>query len=168
MKAGKVHVEMIYRLDFVPAGIMSWFIVRTHRYTRKLHWREGVILSYQDHWARVELFARRNELRLEAWGVEPRTFLVILKETVDLILSRFEGLQVSREDNRMLWLRLNQLCEWNVRQFTRLWNLEMRKMEAECPNTFYIVPGSTRNSDNQSISELKLFPIVAEIVPHSS
>ena len=97
MKAGKVHVELIYRLDFVPAGIMSWFIARTHRYTRKLHWREGVILSYQDHWAQVELFARRNELRLEAWGVEPRAFLVILKETVDLILSRFEGLQVRRE-----------------------------------------------------------------------
>jgi len=248
MKAGKVHVELIYRLDFVPAGIMSWFIVRTHRYTRKLHWREGVILSYQDHWARVELFARRNELRLEAWGVEPRTFLVILKETVDLILSRFDGLQVSREvpcichlqtasaqpcpktyhyeedlverlnqgretiecrksyqlvkvrellygihisttqevqtvvatgqqeilqllhviegkedlllyDNRMLWQRLNQLCEWNVRQFTRLWNLEMRKTEAECPNTFYIVPGSTTpfNLKNWMSEDYKLF-----------
>jgi internalin A len=248
MNAGKVHVEMIYRLDFVPAGIMSWFIVRTHRYTRKLHWREGVILSYQDHWARVELFARRNELRLEAWGVEPRTFLVILKETVDLILSRFEGLQVRREvpcichlqtgsaqpcpktyhyeedlverlyqgretiecrksyqlvkvrellygihisttqevqtvvtigqqeilqhlhiieskedlllhDNSMLWQRLNQLCEWNVRQFTRLWNFEMRKMEAECPNTFYIVPGSTTpfNLKNWISENYKLF-----------
>jgi GTPase SAR1 family protein len=248
MKAGKVHVELIYHLDFVPAGIMSWFIVRTHRYTCKLHWREGVILSYQDHWARVELFARRNELRLEAWGVEPRTFLVILKETVDLILSRFEGLQVRREvpcichlqtgsaqpcprtyhyeedlverlnqgretiecrksyqlvkvrellygihisttqevqtvvatgqqeilqhlhiieskedlllhNNSMLWQRLNQLCEWNVRQFTRLWNLEMRKMEAECPNTFYIVPGSTTpfNPKHWITHDYKLF-----------
>jgi internalin A len=96
-QAGKVHVEMIYRLDFVPAGIMSWFIVRTHRYTCQIHWREGVVLSYQGHWARVELFSRRNELRLEVWGVEPRTFLVMLKETLDLILSRFEGLQVRRE-----------------------------------------------------------------------
>ena len=97
MKAGKVHVEMTYRLDFVPAGILSWFIVRTHRYTCNLHWRDGVMLSYQDHVARVELFLRRNELHLEVWGVEPRTFLVILKETMDLILSRFEGLRIKHE-----------------------------------------------------------------------
>jgi len=31
---GQVQVEMVYRFDFVPAGIMSWFIVRTHRYTQ--------------------------------------------------------------------------------------------------------------------------------------
>jgi internalin A len=37
--AGKVHVEMTYRLEFVPAGITSWFIFRTHRYTCNLHWR---------------------------------------------------------------------------------------------------------------------------------
>ncbi|HWS83334.1 MAG TPA: COR domain-containing protein [Ktedonobacteraceae bacterium] len=97
MKAGKVHVEMIYRLDFVPAGVMSWFIVRTHRYTCNLHWREGVVLSYQDHFARVELLPRHNQLHIEVWGVEPRTFLVMLKETMDLILARFEGLQVRRE-----------------------------------------------------------------------
>ena len=36
-------------------------------------------------------------------------------------------------DNSMLWQRLNQLCEWNVRQFTRLWNLEMRKEEHAYP-----------------------------------
>jgi hypothetical protein len=41
-----MQVEMVYHLNFVPAGIMSWFIVRTHRYTQNLHWREGVILEY--------------------------------------------------------------------------------------------------------------------------
>jgi len=62
-------------------------------------------------------------------------------------------------DNSMIWQRLNQLCEWNVRQFTRLWNLEMRKMEAECPNTFYIVPGSTTpfNPKNWISHDYKLF-----------
>jgi Leucine-rich repeat (LRR) protein/GTPase SAR1 family protein len=233
-KAGKVHVEMTYHLGFVPAGIMSRFIVRTHLYTCNLHWREGVVLSYQDHFARVELLPRYNQLHIEAWGVEPRTFLVILKETMDLILARFEGLQVRREvpcichqhteqdqpcreayryeedlvkrlnkgvetiqcresfrevvvrdllygihvstapqvqhtivaagqqeimrrldviqyngdlmlsNSDVLLQRLSQLCEWNVRQFTRQWNLEMQKMEAECPNTFLLIPSSRR------------------------
>ncbi len=223
--AGKVHVEMTYRLDFVPASVMSWFIVRTHRYTCNLHWREGVVLSYQDHFARVELLPKRNELHIEVWGVEPRTFLVMLKETMDLNLSRFEGLQVRREvpcichlqsgeeqpcreayryeedlvrrlnkgvktiqcreslrevdvldllygihisttpqvhtliadgqqeilrrldtlqykvsNNDVLLQRLNLLCEWNVRQFTRQWNTEMQNMDVEFPNTFYLIP----------------------------
>ena len=252
MKAGKVHVEMTYHLDFVPAGIMSWFIVRTHRYTYdNFHWREGVVLSYQNHFARVELLPRRNELHIEAWGVEPRTFLIILKETMDLILARFEGLQVRRRvpcichqqthgvqpcpemycyeedlverlnkdietiecrksyqrvkvhdllygihasttsqvqtvvatgqqeilqrldavqykedlllsNNGVLLQqlqRLNQLCEWHVRQFMRLWNFEMRKMETECPNTFFLIPGSTTlfNPQNWISCDYKLF-----------
>jgi hypothetical protein len=38
---------MIYRFDFIPSGIMSWFIVRTHRYiVDSHHWREGVLLAY--------------------------------------------------------------------------------------------------------------------------
>ncbi len=250
MKAGKVHVEMTYHLDFVPAGIMSRFIVRTHHYTRNSHWREGVVLSYQDHLARVELFPRHNKLHIEVWGVEPRTFLVILKETMDLILTRFEGLQIRREvpcicqqhreeeqacreayryeedlvkrlnqgvetiqcresfrevvvrnllygihvsttpqvhtivaagqqeilsrlevlqsngdlllsNNDMLLQRLSQLCEWSVRQFTRQWNLEMHKMEAECPNTFLLIPSSRRRfyPKHWISHHYKLFPM---------
>jgi internalin A len=223
---GQMQIEMIYHFDFVPAGIMSWFIVRTHQYTQHLHWRDGVILAYRGHGARVELFSSTRELRLAVWGVQPYTFFVILKETLDLILARFEGLRVRREvpcichrqmqaatpcqetyryeedlvrrlehskqtiqcpasyedvsviellfglhiatapqviarveegqqeilrrlrvakqrDELLLQYvqKVSQLCEWNVRSFTRLWNLEMRKMEAECPNTFFLIPG---------------------------
>jgi hypothetical protein len=163
-----------------------------------------------------------RELRIVVWGIEPHTFFVILKETLDLILVRFEGLQIRREvpcicqqqtqaaapcgevyryeedlvrrfqhnkhtvecpvsyaevsvvellygihvgttpqvlanveaGNReilrqlqtllqkddLLLQRVGQLGEWIVRNFTRQWNLEMRRMEAECPNTFFIIP----------------------------
>jgi hypothetical protein len=68
------------------------------------------------------------------------------------ILSRLEVLQ-SNEDlllytNDMLLQRLNLLCEWSVRQFTRQWNLEMHKLEAECPNTFSLIPSSSRKRFN--------------------
>ncbi len=218
--ASQMHIEMIYRFDFVPAGIMSWFIVRTHRYTQNLHWRDGAILAYQGHIARIELFPMLRELRIAVWGIQPYTFFVILKETLDLILSRFEGLQARREvpcicqrqttkpchevyryeedlvrrfqhnkhtvecpasyeeisvlellygihigTTSLVWAnveagqqeilrklntlqqkddlllqKVSQLTEWNVRNFTRLWNLEMRRMEAECPNTFFLIP----------------------------
>jgi internalin A len=51
-------------------------------------------------------------------------------------------LSILQRQDEMLLLQVNQLCEWNVRNFTRLWNLEMHKMEAECPNTFFLIPGS--------------------------
>jgi C-terminal of Roc, COR, domain/Ras of Complex, Roc, domain of DAPkinase len=223
---GQMHVEMVYRFDFVPAGIMSWFIVRTHRYTRKLHWRDGAILSYEGHVARIELFPMLRELRIVVWGIQPYTFFVILKETLDLILTRFAGLQVRREvpctcqsqigaatpcrevyryeedlvsryqNNRLmiecrasykevpvlellygihsvttpqvqanveagyqeilrrldtlqqkddlLLQQVSLLAELNVRNFTRLWNLEMQRLEAECPNTFFLIPEQRR------------------------
>ncbi len=219
---GLVHVEMVYRFDFVPAGIMSWFIVRTHRYTQNLHWRDGAILAYGGNLARVELFKMLRELRITVWGIEPHTFFVILKETLDLILTRFEGLQIRHEvpcicqqqthaekpchevyrykedlvrrfehkkkmiecpasfeevsviellygihigttpqvlanveagnreilrrltslqqQDELLLQKVSQLGEWMVRSFTRQWNLEMQQLEAECPNTFFLIP----------------------------
>src|SRR5450432_3089581 len=182
----------------------------------------GAILSYEGHTARIELFPMLRELRIAVWGIQPYTFFVILKETLDLILTRFKGLQVRREvpctcqsqtqaatsckevyryEEDLFWryqhnkltiecrasftevsvvellygihivttpqvqatieagyqeilrrlttlqqkddLLLQQvslLAELNVRNFTRLWNLEMNRMEAECPNTFFLVP----------------------------
>ncbi len=221
---GQYHLQMIYRFDFVPAGIMSWLIVRTHRYTLDKHWRDGAMLAYQDHYARVELNPMLREIRLLVWGVQPHNFFTILKDTLDLILSRFEGLRIRREvpcichwerqsetpckevyryeedlirrmeankqtvecpasyinvsvpkllygihvsttpqvmavveagqqeilrrltdiqqRDDILIQQVKQLCEWSIRQFTRQWNLEMRKIDAECPNTFILLPGS--------------------------
>jgi internalin A len=93
----QIQLEMRYRFDFVPAGIMSWFIVRTHCYTQNLHWREGVALNYQNQQARVELNPRRREVRLVVWGVQPHNFFTILMSTMDLLLTRFEGIRVQRD-----------------------------------------------------------------------
>jgi internalin A len=221
---GHRQVEMVYRLNFVPAGIMSWFIVRTHRYTKDLHWREGVVLEYEGHQARVELNPMLRTERLVVHGPAPYNFFTILKSTIDLILARFEGLEIGRDvpcichrerrtdkpcgryhlyedlvrrmeagkqtvecpetfmevsvpemlygihmstneqvildirdgqrqikaklgglDEisalRALMEQVNQRSELIGRDFTRLWNLEMKKLEAQCPNTFFLVPG---------------------------
>ncbi len=221
---GQSQVEIIYRLDFVPAGIMSRFIVRTHRYTRGLHWREGVLLEYQNHQARVELNPTPGEIRIFVQGTSPQNFFVILMNTVDVILAHFEGLLFRREipcichwqqpasqvctrfyryedlvrrieagrhtvecpdtlqdvslplllygihsstheqvmsdiqqgqqriqqelkelkqlDSAILQ-KLDQQSELIARSFARQWNLEMQKMEAECPNIFVLLAGST-------------------------
>jgi len=215
---GETLLNMSYRLAFVPAGIMSWFIVRTHPYTLGLHWREGVLLEYEKHAARVELNPMLREVRFCVSGIQPHNFFTILKNTLDLILARFEGLGVDRlvpcichwetesatpcrrfyryedlvrrmqagkytiecpdsfEDVSVPTLlygihtstdvqvmediqlgqrqimrqikkldtleliveKLNQQSELIARNFTRQWNLEMQKLEVECPNTFWL------------------------------
>jgi hypothetical protein len=130
---------MRYRFDFVPAGIMPWFIVRTHSYTQNMHWQEGVSLKYQGHQASVEL--KKRELRLVVWGVLPHNFFTILMNTLDLILACFEGLQVQRE--------VPCTCHWQgdsadpcprfylYEDLVRL--MEAGKHEVECPDSFQSV-----------------------------
>jgi GTPase SAR1 family protein len=241
--AEQAQLEMVYRLDFVPAGVMSWFIVRTHRYTRSLHWRDGVMLAYEGHEARVELNPMLRELRLVVRGTQPHNFFSILKNTVDLILARFEGLRIQRDvpcichrqrgvaepcpqfyryenlvrrmeaqrhevqcdetfelvsvptllygihastteqvltdikhgqqeikervtaihelDTKILErvTQVNQLSELIRRDFTRMWNVQMHKLEAECPNTFYLMPGDGKpfNPKNWVSQEYRLY-----------
>ncbi len=243
---GQTQVEMVYRFDFVPAGIMSWFIVRMHRYTKNLHWREGVLLAYQGHEARVELNAMSRELRILVWGVQPHNFFTILMNTVDIILSRFQGLVVRREipcichwdrsvaepcrhfysyeelvrrmearryrvecaqtfaevsvpmllygihtstdeqvmsdiqsgqqriEKRLddlqkldiILEKLHQQSELIVRNFTRHWNLEMQKMEAECPNTFLLTLGSSNQFNPKNwISQEYVLHLVCQQPP---
>jgi hypothetical protein len=228
--AGQTQVEMVYRFDFVPAGMMSWFIVRTHRFSQHLHWREGVLLTYEGHQARVELNPMQRELRLLVQGPLPQNFFTILMNTIDVIVARFEGLKVQREIPCIChWQReetepcphfyryeelvrrmgarrytvecpqsfnevsvpallygihmstdqqvmadiqqrqheiqqslqplqelqkldsilgkLNQQSELIARNFTRQWNLEMERLEAECPNTFFLIPGENKPFD---------------------
>src|SRR6266566_2814452 len=224
---GQTQVEMVYRFDFLPPGIMSWFIVRTHRFSQDLHWREGVLLAYEGHQARAELNPMQREFRLLIQGPLPQNFFTILMNTMDVILARFEGLKVRREiPCNCHWLReetepcphfyryeelvrrmqakrynvecpesfneisvpsllygihistdqqvmediqqgqqeikqslkelekldvilgkLNQQSELIARNFTRQWNFEMKKMEAECPNTFFLITGENKPFD---------------------
>src|SRR6266568_2070074 len=226
-RKGQTQVEMLYRFDFLPPGIMSWFIVRTHRLSQDLHWREGVLLAYEGHQARAELNPMQREFRLLIQGPLPQNFFTILMNTMDVILAGFEGLKVRREipcnchwqheetepcphfyryeelvrrmeakrynvecpesfnevsvptllygihistDQQVMediqqgqqeikqslkelekldviLGKLNQQSELIARNFTRQWNFEMKKMEAECPNTFFLITGENKPFD---------------------
>jgi internalin A len=94
---GQVPVEMRYTLSFVPAGLMSWFLVRTHRYSQQQHWREGARLGYGGQQAHIELDPLQREISISVWGPFPYTFLLILKQTLDDLLQTFQGLRVQRK-----------------------------------------------------------------------
>lgn len=91
------RAEIRYTLDFIPAGLMSWLLVRTHRYSQQQHWRSGAHLAYQGQQAHLELDLHRREIQLVAWGTFPYTFFLMLKDTLDTLLGRFQGLRIKRE-----------------------------------------------------------------------
>jgi len=93
---GQKLITLYYQLNFVPSGLMSWLLVRTHRYSQNLYWRTGARLTFQDQQAHIEIDESKRTLRLVAWGTSPYPLLLILKTTLDGLLERFQGLQVRR------------------------------------------------------------------------
>jgi GTPase SAR1 family protein len=93
----KPKLKMIYRLSSVPPGLMSRFIVRSHRFTQNMHWREGVILAYDGQLAKAELFEHPREFHLTVDGSSPTYFFAVLIDTLDQILQSYPGLGVERK-----------------------------------------------------------------------
>lgn len=157
------QVEMVYRLDFIPAGIISRFIVRTHRYTKNLHWREGVILEYQGHQAKVELNPMLRELKLLVQGPLPQNFFTILMNTIDVILARFQGLTIRREIPCICHQRagVTDPCPRFYRYEDLVRRMEAGKHTIDCPDTLIEVSvpmllyGIHTSTDQQIMIDIK-------------
>lgn len=94
-----------YQLSFIPSGLVSWLLVRTHCYGQNLYWRSGARFKFQGQQAEIELdedkmayqgIVYQGMVRLNAWGLTPFPLLLILKVTLDELLERFKGLKVRR------------------------------------------------------------------------
>ncbi len=93
------EIAMRYRLNTVPAGIPTWFIARSHRFTTYKHWRTGAL--FQDHpedrhFGLVRVSAQKGQIELAARGPSPHNFFAILRDGLELTLRRFPGLDIKR------------------------------------------------------------------------
>ncbi len=91
---GQREITFKYQLDTIPAGIPTWFIARTHRFTLYIHWRYGVLLQdkSKQHLAFVIARPEQKEVWLKVRGPMPYYFFAQLRDTLELTLNRFEGL----------------------------------------------------------------------------
>lgn len=83
-----------YELNTIPAGIPSWFIARTHRFSIYIHWRNGVLLEDKEkkHLGLVIARPKIKEVWLKVKGIMPYYFLALLRDTLELTFNRFKGL----------------------------------------------------------------------------
>jgi len=98
-KEGCKEISMKFVLNTIPAGIPTWFIARTHRFTTHTHWRNGAIFAdgkQNRHLALVESYLHDRYLRLSVRGPVPFNFFALLRDGLELTLARFPGLQIRR------------------------------------------------------------------------
>ncbi len=93
------EMSIKWQLNTIPAGIPTWFIARSHRFSTGIHWRNGALLADSNpakHLALVQAFPQQNYLQLTVRGATPQNFFTLLRDGIELTLSRFKGLQVKR------------------------------------------------------------------------
>ncbi len=93
-------ITMRFRLSTVPAGIPTWFIARSHRFTTGRHWRAGALFEDNradgKHLALVRAFAQERYVELAVRGPAPQNFFALLRDGVEVTLKRFPGLDIKR------------------------------------------------------------------------
>ncbi|NIP41906.1 MAG: GTPase, partial [candidate division Zixibacteria bacterium] len=86
-----------FELSSVPAGIPTWFIARSHRFTTHTHWRLGALFAdseEEQHLGLIEAYPHEKIVRLTVRGPAPHNFFTLLRDGLELTLARFPGLKV--------------------------------------------------------------------------
>ncbi|HVK64000.1 MAG TPA: COR domain-containing protein [Polyangium sp.] len=99
-RLGEPRIAMRFVLDgTMPAGIPTWFIARTHRFTTDTHYRQGALFADgpdQRHLGLVQAFPHGGVVTLEVRGPAPQNFFTLLKDGLELTLARFPGMRITR------------------------------------------------------------------------
>ncbi|HEX5405781.1 MAG TPA: COR domain-containing protein [Pseudonocardiaceae bacterium] len=93
------EIKVIYRLNTMPPGIPTWFIARSHRFSKNVHWRTGALLGHGDgqHLALISADRQRSTVELAVRGPSPVGFFMVLDDGLNLTLERFPGLHINRQ-----------------------------------------------------------------------
>jgi len=131
-KANCNEISMKFKLNTIPAGIPTWFIARQHRFTTNTHWRNGALLAYeQEHLALVEAVKGDRYIKLTVRGANPLNFFVLLRDGIEVTLSRFPGLDIQRTIPCLGHHGEPCTHEFDYHQLSKRW--EKKKATIECP-----------------------------------
>jgi internalin A len=94
------EISMRFKLNTIPAGIPTWFIARSHRFTTHTHWRNGALFAdnreESKHLALAQALPHDRYVQLTVRGPAPYNFFALLKDGIELTLRRFPGLKIDR------------------------------------------------------------------------
>ncbi|MCP4349137.1 MAG: GTP-binding protein [Desulfobacterales bacterium] len=131
------EITMKFELSAIPAGIPTWFIARTHRFTKYIHWRNGAFLEYQDgnHLGLLTANKDRKEVWLRVRGFMPHYFFTLLRDTLELTFARFKGLEITRKIPCPGHDGTTCPHEFDLRHLEKRFEKKPPKLRIECPES---------------------------------
>lgn len=136
---GCKEISMKFSLNTLPAGIPTWFIARSHRFTTHTHWRMGALFadsSEQRHLGLIEAYPYERHLQLTVRGPAPHNFFTLLRDGLELTLRRFPGLKIKRTMPCPGHDGGQCLHEFDFAQLQKAIESDKPVMEVQCQETF--------------------------------
>ena len=149
-----------------PAGIPTWFIARSHRFTQGLHWLHGALFGDKRenprHLALVLAPAGQEHVSITVRGPNPHAFFVLLRDGLELTLARFPGLkdQIIRSVPCPDPEHLGCKSRFRFEDLERRLALEKPRKEIECPECLACVSvtellfGISQTTENEVLDRL--------------
>ena len=95
---GANSLQLRYRYDFLPKGLISRFIVRTHEYieNHENSWKSGVQLKRDKAIAFIEESYNQNLISIHVSGENQKEFMTIVSEEMDKLNRTYQGIKVEK------------------------------------------------------------------------
>ena len=92
------NIQLQYRYDFMPKGMLSRLIVRLHPYLNDISttWKKGMVLSTQHTFALVEEIYAQDKIAIRVRGPHQRDLMTIIRKELDELNSTFQGIKVEK------------------------------------------------------------------------
>ncbi len=93
------NLQLRYRYDFMPKGLLSRLMVRLHHYIvdEARAWKSGVNFEREgDTWAEVVETYAKNDIAIRVRGRRRKELMTIVSEEIDRINQSFEGIMVEQ------------------------------------------------------------------------
>jgi GTPase SAR1 family protein len=135
-------ITMRFRLNTIPAGIPTWFIARSHRFTTYTHWRTGSLFADNKevrHLAVVRAFTHDKYVDLSVSGPNPQDFFALLRDGFEVTLARFPGLDVKRMIPCPGHEGKHCVYEFNHEHLLNATRRKPPVMEIQCPSAFEFI-----------------------------
>ncbi len=135
------NIQLRYRYIFMPKGLLSRLVVRTHHLLKDLDkaWKKGVVLERNKTFALVTETYARNEISIRISGIYQKELMTIISEEMDKLHRTYEGIKVQK------FIPCN--CDSCERQYEPHFykfssitkRIEKRKDTIECDNSYEAV-----------------------------
>lgn len=140
---GTDNLHFYYRYDFLPAGVITRFIVRVHQDLEcksddgaHLCWREGVVLSREGTRALVRVKPLERLIEIKINGAKKRELLAIIRREFDHINSSIKKVNIMEE----IPCNCSEGCPHKFNYEELLMAENVRRDAVDCPKSWTKVP----------------------------